>query len=170
MFISQGGTSYQCPPAATRSSNFIPEDEAPQISPQARFSWSGLAMYKSLTSSAPCRGIYSSSPSLPHSLGKDNGGKAPSEGFTHHWGISEAFDGLEDAPSYGPHGEGPSTVIHYPPGTGEKNRGGNIKSHPVKPCKWVGWIQLWYSWGEDLVPTLAHIQLPEQAATEKQQY
>lgn len=99
-------------------------------------------MYKSLISPAPCTGIYSPSSSLQHSLGKNSGVKtavnAPSEDFTHHWGISEAFDSLENAPSYGPHGEGPSTVIHDPPGTGKKNRAENTKSHHVKPCEWDG--------------------------------
>lgn len=124
------------------SSNFIPKDEPPQISSQDRLSQSGLTMHRSLFSPAPCTGIYSPSPSLPHSLGKDSGGKtavnAPSEDFTHHWGISEAFDSLENAPSYGSHGEGPTTVIHYPPWTGKKNRDENIKSYHFKLCEWDG--------------------------------
>lgn len=134
------------PPEQTGKQQFYPKKwRTPQILSQDKSSWSGLMMYRSLISPAPCTGIYSPSPSLPRSLGKDSGGKtavsAPSEDFTHHWGISEAFDSLENAPSYGPHGEGPSAVIHYPPGTGKKNRDENIKSHHVKPCKWLRWIQ-----------------------------
>ena len=36
---------------------------------------------------------------------------------THLRRVAKAFDGLEDAASYGPHGESPPAVIHYPPGT-----------------------------------------------------
>lgn len=37
------------------------------------------------------------------------------EGGTHHGGVPEALDGLEDPPTDHPHGEGTTTVVHDAP-------------------------------------------------------
>lgn len=58
-----------------------------------------------------------------------------SNGFTYHWGIPEALDGLENATSYRSHGEGTSAVIYNPPGTVKKHRDGNAAFHHVTPCE-----------------------------------
>lgn len=36
--------------------------------------------------------------------------------LTHHWRISESFDGLKDASTDGSHCESTTTIIHYSPG------------------------------------------------------
>lgn len=85
-----------------------------------------------------------------------------SNGFTYHWGIPEALDGLENATSNRSHGEGTSTVIHNPPGTAKKHRDGNAASHRAllgESHHPNGWHRTQKKHEEAQLPTLLHPRL-----------